>query len=187
MAETIESTIQHGKEQMDHTIDHLKKELTKIRTGKASTGLLEGLLVDYYGSNTPLQQVANVGIADARTLTIQPWEKNMLGKIEHAIFAANLGITPLNDGEIIRISIPPLTEERRKDLVKQAKKMGEEAKVGLRTARHKVIDFIKKQMKEGFPEDAGKRLEAEVDKMIHLHTETIDHLVTSKEKDIMTV
>ena len=187
MADTIESTIQHGKEQMDHTIDHLKKELSKIRTGKASTGLLDGLMVEYYGNNTPLHQVANVGIADARTVTIQPWEKNMLSKIEQSIFAANLGITPMNDGEIIRISIPPLTEERRKDLVKQAKKMGEEAKVGLRTARHKVIDFIKKEMKEGYPEDMGKRLEAEVDKMLHAHSETIDHLIVGKEKDIMTV
>lgn len=187
MPETIESVIQHGKDAMDHTIDHLKKELTKIRTGKASSGLLDGLLVDYYGANTPLAQVANVGVADARTITIQPWEKNMLAKIEQAIFAANLGITPMNDGEIIRISIPPLTEERRKDLVKQAKKMGEDAKVALRTSRHKVIDFIKKQMKDGFPEDAGKRLEADVDKMVHAHQEAVDHLIVAKEKDIMTV
>ena len=187
MAETVESTIQHGKEQMDLAIDHLKKELTKIRTGKASTGILDGLLVDYYGNNTPLQQVANVGIADARTITIQPWEKSMLAKIEHSIFAANLGITPMNDGEIIRISIPPLTEERRKDLVKQAKKMGEEAKVSLRTARHKVIDFIKKEVKNGYPEDIGKKLEAEVDKMLHTHSDNIEHLITAKEKDIMTV
>jgi ribosome recycling factor len=187
MAETLEGTIQHGKEQMDHTIDHLKKELTKIRTGKASAGLLDGLMVEYYGSNTPLQQVANVGVADARTVTIQPWEKSMLGKIEQAIFAANLGITPMNDGEIIRISIPPLTEERRKDLVKQAKKMGEEAKVALRNARHKVMEFIKKEIKDGYPEDAGKRLEAEVDKMLHVHSDAIDHLITAKEKDIMTV
>jgi len=187
MSETIESVVLHGKEQMDTAIDHLKKELTKIRTGKASTGLLDGLLVEYYGNNTPLQQVANVGIADARTITIQPWEKNMLAKIEHAIFAANLGVTPMNDGEIIRISIPPLTEERRKDLVKQAKGMGEEAKVALRHARHKVIDFIKKQMKDGFPEDMGKKLEAEVDKMVHVHNESVDHLIVAKEKDIMTV
>ena len=187
MAETVEGVVLQAKEAMDTAIEHLKKELTKIRTGKASTGLLDGLLVDYYGNNTPLHQVANVGIADARTITIQPWEKNMLAKIEHAIFAANLGVTPMNDGEIIRISIPPLTEERRKDLVKQAKAMGEEAKVALRHARHKVIDFIKKQMKEGYPEDLGKKLEVEVDKMVHQHTDTVDHLISSKEKDIMTV
>ncbi len=187
MAETVDSMLLQGSQQMDVAIDHLKKELSKIRTGRASTGLLDGLLVDYYGSNTPLAQVANIGVADARTITIQPWEKSMLSKIEHSIFAANLGITPMNDGEIIRISIPPLTEERRRDLVKQAKGMGEEAKVALRHARHKVIDFIKKEMKDGFPEDMGKRKEAEVDKLLHNHSEAIDHLISSKEKDIMTV
>lgn len=187
MAETIDSTIEQGSIQMDLAIDHLKKELSKIRTGKASTGMLEGLNVDYYGSSTPLHQVANVGIADARTLTIQPWEKSMLAKIEQTIFAANLGITPMNDGEIIRITIPPLTEERRRDLVKQAKGMGEEARVALRHARHKIIDFIKKEIKDGFPEDIGKRKEAEVDKLLHNHSESIDHLIAAKEKDIMTV
>ena len=187
MAETVDSVFQAGAEAMDVAIDHLKKELTKVRTGKASTSLLQGLQVDYYGTNTPLAQVANVGVADARTLTIQPWEKSMLAKIEQSIFAANLGITPMNDGEIIRISIPPLTEERRKDLAKQAKTMGEEAKVALRHARHKVIDFIKKEIKDGFPEDLGKRKEAEVDKLLHTHSETIDQLISAKEKDIMTV
>lgn len=187
MSETVDSMIQQGSEQMDHAIDHLKKELTKIRTGKASTGLLDGLQVEYYGTMTPLQQVANVGVADARTITIQPWEKSMLGKIEHAIFGANMGITPMNDGEIIRISIPPLTEERRRDLVKQAKTMGEEAKVALRHARHKIIDFIKKEIKDGFPEDMGKRKEADVDKLLHHYSEMIDQLIAAKEKDIMTV
>ncbi|MEP6793140.1 MAG: ribosome recycling factor [Saprospiraceae bacterium] len=187
MSDTIDSIQAQGAAQMELAIDHLKKELTKIRTGKASTGLLDGLLVDYYGHNTPLSQVANIGIADARTITIQPWEKSMLSKIEQSIFAANLGITPMNDGEIIRLSIPPLTEERRRDLAKQAKNMGEEAKVALRHARHKVIDFIKKSMKDGFPEDLGKRKEAEVDKLLHNHAETVDHLIASKEKDIMTV
>lgn len=187
MADTVDSILALGATQMDVAVDHLKKELTKIRTGKASTGLLDGLLVDYYGNNTPLAQVANVGIADARTITIQPWEKSMLAKIEQSIFAANLGITPMNDGEIIRISIPPLTEERRRDLAKQAKTMGEEAKVALRHARHKVIDFIKKAMKDGFPEDMGKRKEADVDKLLHHHSEAVDHLIAAKEKDIMTV
>ena len=187
MAETVDSILQQGSEQMDLAIDHLKKELTKIRTGKASAGILEGLHVDYYGSSTPLAQVANVGVADARTITIQPWEKGMLAKIEQVIFAANLGITPMNDGEIIRISVPPLTEERRRDLAKQAKNMGEEAKVALRHARHKVIDFIKKEIKDGFPEDMGTRKEAEVDKLLHSHTESIEQLINAKEKDIMTV
>lgn len=187
MHEKVDEVIRQGQEQMDHAIDHLRKELSKIRTGKANTAMLEGLHVDYYGSNTPLHQVANVGIADARTITIQPWEKSMLAKIEQAIFAANLGITPMNDGEIIRISIPPLTEERRRDLVKQAKALGEEAKVALRHSRHKVMDVIKKEIKDGYPEDMGKKKEADVDKMIHTHTDAIDHLITAKEKDIMTV
>src|SRR5688572_30906229 len=187
MAETVESTLQHGAQLMDIAIDHLKKELTKIRTGKASTSLLEGLHVDYYGSSTPIHQVANVGIADARTITIQPWEKSILAKIEQSIFAANLGITPMNDGEIIRISIPPLTEERRRDLVKQAKAMGEEAKVALRHIRHKVMDTIKKEIKDGYPEDMGKKKEADVVKMVHSHTDAVDHLIAAKEKDIMTV
>jgi ribosome recycling factor len=187
MQETIDDIIQQCSEQMDLAIDHLRKELSKIRTGKASTGMLEGLQVDYYGNNTPLSQVANVGIADARTITIQPWEKSMLAKIEQAIFAANLGITPMNDGEIVRISIPPLTEERRRDLAKQSKAMGEEAKVALRHARHKAIDFVKKEVKDGYPEDIGKRREAEVDKMLHTHSESIDELIAAKEKDIMTV
>lgn len=187
MAETVDSIITQAATQMDQAIDHLKKELTKIRTGKASTGLLDGLLVDYYGSNTPLAQVANVGIADARTITIQPWEKSLLSKIEQAIFAANMGITPMNDGEIIRLTIPPLTEERRKDLAKQARTMGEEAKVVLRHSRHKVTDFIKKATKDGFPEDMGKRKEADIDKMLHTHADAVDHLIAAKEKDIMTV
>jgi len=187
MHEKIDSMIQAASEQMDHAIDHLKKELTKIRTGKASTGMLDGLQVDYYGTMTPLPQVANVGIADARTITIQPWEKSMLAKIEQSIFAANMGITPMNDGEIIRISIPPLTEERRKDLVKQAKTMAEDGRVALRHVRHKVMDFIKKEIKDGYPEDMGKKKEADVDKMLHAHSEAIDHLMVAKEKDIMTV
>lgn len=187
MSAMIEDMIKESQEHMDLAIDHLKKELTKIRTGKASTGLLDGLMVDYYGTNTPLAQVANIGIADARTITIQPWEKSMLAKIEHSIFAANMGITPMNDGEIIRISIPPLTEERRRDLAKQAKAMGEEAKVALRSVRHKIMDFIKKEIKDGYPEDLGKKKEADVDKMVHAHSDSIDHLITAKEKDIMTV
>jgi len=187
MSDTIDMAIEHGREQMDHTIDHLNKELTKIRTGKASPAILEGLQVEYYGSHVPLQQVANVGTSDARTISIQPWEKGMLAKIEQALFAANLGITPMNDGEVIRLSIPPLTEERRKDLVKQAKAIGEEAKVALRHIRHKAIDVIKKEVKNGYPEDMGKRKEADVEKMLHGHTESIDHMIQNKEKDIMTV
>lgn len=187
MNEDIDSYLKKGKNHMDASLEHLSKELVKIRTGKASPAMLNGLLVDYYGNPTPLNQVANVGVADARTLTIQPWEKSLLGTIEQVIFAANLGITPMNDGEIIRINIPPLTEERRRELVKQAKHLGEEAKVSLRSARHKLMDFIKEEVKNGYPEDMGKRREAEVDKMVHDYYDRIDKMIEVKEKDIMTV
>jgi len=179
--------IKQGKGSMSDAIDHLHNELIKIRTGKASTTMLSGIMVDYYGTMTPLNQVANVGTTDARTINIQPWEKSMLSVIEKAIFEANLGITPMNDGENVRLNIPPLTEERRKDLVKQAKALGEEAKVSLRNARHKMMDFIKKEVKDGFPEDAGKRKEEEVEDMVKSFTKKIDEIIDSKEADIMTV
>lgn len=187
MREDINSYMRKGKDNMEASIDHLSKELVKIRTGKASPAMLSGLLVEYYGHPTPLSQVANVGAADSKTLVIQPWEKSMLGVIEQAIFAANIGLTPMNDGEIIRINIPALTEERRKDLVKQAKQLGEEAKVSLRSARHKMMDFIRNEVKEGYPEDAGKRKEAEVEKLVHEYSDRVDKMIEIKEKDIMTV
>jgi ribosome recycling factor len=149
--------------------------------------MLSSIKVEYYGSLTPLSQVSNVAASDSKTLSIQPWEKSLLPVIEQAIFAANLGLTPMNDGELIRINIPALTEERRKDLVKQAKHLGEEAKVSLRTARHKLLDTVKKEVKNGFPEDAGKRLEAEIDKLVHEYSTQVDKSLAAKEKDIMTV
>lgn len=187
MAEDMQQQMELGKEIMDKALEHLHKELNNIRTGKASPGMLNSIKVDYYGSLTPLSQVSSVSTSDARTLTIQPWEKSLLPVIEQAIFAANLGFTPMNDGEMIRINIPALTEERRKDLVKQAKHLGEEAKVSLRTARHKLLDVVKKEVKNGFPEDAGKRVEAEIDKLLHNYSEQIDKSISAKEKDIMTV
>ncbi len=187
VSEEVNMAIEIAREGMDHALEHLNNELVKIRTGKASPAMLNGLLVEYYGSPTPLNQVANVATSDARTITIQPWEKKMLATIEQSIFAANLGLTPMNDGEIIRINIPPLTEERRKQLVKQAKQLGEECKISLRSSRHKAMDAIKKAVKDGYPEDAGKRREEEVDKLVHDYSEKIDHVVEVKEKDIMTV
>ncbi|NNF35976.1 MAG: ribosome recycling factor [Saprospiraceae bacterium] len=187
MEETIETMMALGNELMDKAIDHLNDELIKIRAGKASPAMLSGLMVDYYGNPTPINQVANIGTPDARTISIQPWEKKMLGPIEKAIYAANLGVTPMNDGEFVRINIPPLTEERRIELVKQSKSLEEEAKISLRSARHKVIDFIKKEVKDGYPEDAGKRKEEEVQNMVKAHTETIEKMIEAKEKDIMTV
>jgi ribosome recycling factor len=183
----IEKLIPDSTAMFDKAIDHLKNELIKVRTGKASTSILDGILVEYYGSNMPINQVANVGLADAKTITIQPWERKMLPVIEQSIFAANIGLTPQNDGEFIRITIPALTEERRKDLVKQVKHLGEETRIGIRSERHKILDFIKKEVKEGYPEDAGKRLEDKIQELITRYYEKINSLLESKEEDIMTI
>lgn len=187
MEETVESYMKKGHAHMNQAMSHLKDELMKIRVGKASPAMLNGLMVDYYGNPTPLTQVANLSVPDPKTISIQPWEKAMLGPIEQSIFKANIGLTPMNDGEFIRISIPPLTEERRKDLVKQAKGLGEEAKVSLRNARQKMMDFIKKEVKDGYPEDAGKKNEDETQKMVKSFSEAITKYIEAKEKDIMTV
>ena len=183
----VNEYIEMAKEAMDDAIEHLQKELIKVRTGKASPSMLSGILVPYYGSQTPLNQVSNVGTSDAKTLVIQPWEKSMLAPIEKAIFEANLGLTPQNDGETIRINIPALTEERRKELVKRAKALGEDTKVSTRQARRDAMDIIKKAVKDGFPEDAGRRKEQEVDDMVHKYGDKIDALIAAKEKDIMTI
>jgi ribosome recycling factor len=175
------------KEEMEASIKHLQYELSKVRTGRASASILDGILVAYYGNPTPLNQVASIATSDARTINIQPWEKNMLGPIEKAIFEANLGYTPMNDGEFIRISIPPLTEERRKEMVKICKGLGEDAKVSIRSTRHKAMDAIKKAVKDGYPEDAGKRKEDEVQKLTDSYGDKVDDLVKAKEKDVMTV
>ena len=187
MSEDINDMMEMTQLEMDSALEHLSKELSKIRTGKASPTILSGIMVEYYGTPTPISQVANVGTADARTITIQPWEKPMLANIEQAIFAANIGLTPMNDGEYIRINMPPLTEDRRKNLVKQAKKEGEDAKVSLRSARHKAMDHIKKEVKDGYPEDAGKRKEGEIEKMINDAADKINKMIEAKEKDIMTI
>lgn len=187
MQEDVLEAIEFAKIEMDESINHLQRELVKVRTGKASPAMLGGIIVPYYGSPTPLNQVANVATADAKTLTIQPWEKNMLGPIERAIFEANLGVTPQNDGEIIRINIPPLTEERRKKLVKRVKNLGEDTKISLRNSRRKVIDSIKKFVKNGYPEDAGKKREDEVQKMTNEFGDKVNGIVKAKEDDIMTI
>jgi ribosome recycling factor len=185
--EDINALMKATEESMNASVEHLQFELTKIRTGKASTSILIDIAVNYYGSMTPVSQVASVSTADARTILIQPWEKSLLRPIENAIFEANIGITPMNDGEVIRLTIPPLTEERRRDLVKQAKHLGEEAKVGVRSVRHKTLDSIKKAVKDGYPEDAGKDKEEAVQNLVNKFTKTIDHLIEVKEKDVMQV
>ena len=183
----VSNYLEEAKILMESSIDHLKSELLKIRTGKASPAMLEGIIVPYYGTPTPLNQVANVATADARTMTIQPWEKTMLAPIEKAIFESNLGLTPQNDGEIIRIGVPPLTEERRKELAKRAKGLGEDAKVSIRNARRIAMDNIKKAVKDGFPEDEGKKKETEIQEVTNQFSSKIDGLVVAKEKDIMTI
>jgi ribosome recycling factor len=187
MIEEIDMQIMQTVEHFDKAMEHLTFELNKIRAGKASPAMLNGLMVDYYGSMTPLQQVANVSTPDARTISIQPWEKKMLSAIEKAIFEANMGITPMNDGEVVRLMVPPMSEERRVMMVKQAKQAGEESRVAIRNYRHKIMDFIKKKVKEGFPEDMGKRKEDEVQKTVDSYMSKIDKMLEVKEKDIMTV
>jgi ribosome recycling factor len=187
MSQELDEILAIGNEQMDDSVEHLNYELTKIRAGKATPDMVNGLKVDYYGSPTPLPQVANIATTDSRTISIQPWEKSMLGAIEKSIFEANLGFTPMNNGEIILITVPPLTTERRAGLVKSAKALGEDAKISLRTVRQKLMDSIKKEVKNGYPEDLGKRKEAEVQKSIDNHTQRIDKLIEAKEADIMKV
>ncbi len=185
--EDLNEYVQIAKELMEDALVHLDKELLKVRTGKASGSLLNGLLVQYYGSPTALTQVASVATADSRTVTVQPWEKNMLAPIERAIMEANLGITPQNDGSIIRLSIPPLTEERRREMVKKAQHLGEEAKVGIRNARREANETVRKAVKDGFSEDAGKGLEAVVQDLTNRYSERVEKQIEQKEKEIMTV
>jgi ribosome recycling factor len=185
--EDLELQMEVGHESFDKAIEHLQFELTKIRAGKASPAMLNGMMVDYYGAPTPLTQVANITTPDARTISIQPWEKKLLGPIEKAIFESNMGITPMNDGEVVRLVIPPNSEERRVTMVKQAKSAGEESKVAIRNARHKMMDAVKKAVKDGYPEDMGKKREDEVQKIVDNYIQKVDKLIESKEKDIMTI
>ena len=185
--EEVKKLMKETRHAMDQSLDHLRKELIKVKAGKATPAMIDGVLVNYYGSPTPLNQVSNVTTSDAKTLVIQPWEKNLLPEIEKAIFEANLGVTPMNDGEVVRLNIPPLTEERRRDLVKGVKELGEEAKVSLRSVRQKTMGTIKDAVKNGFPEDHGKRLEGEVQEMITDYSKKVDEIVDAKDTEIMTV
>lgn len=172
---------------MKSTIEFLEETLAHIRAGKANPRILDGIKLDYYGSVTPLTSVASVNTPDARTIVIQPWEKNMLSEIEKAIINSDLGLNPDNNGEMIRLSIPPLTEERRKALVKQSKQEAEEAKISVRNARRDVIDAVKKSVKDGTPEDVAKDAEASIQKIHDKYIKLIDELFADKEKEIMTV
>ncbi|MFA8436507.1 MAG: ribosome recycling factor [Marinifilaceae bacterium] len=187
MTEEVQMYLEDAKEKMEASIDHLESELLKIRAGKANPGMLTGVMVDYYGSMTPLNQVANVSAPDPRTIAIQPWEKAMIGPIEKAIMNANLGFNPDNNGELIRINIPALTEERRNDLVKQAKSECENAKISIRNARRDTNMELKKLIKDGLSEDLEKDAEAEVQKLTDGFSKKIEAMLADKEKDIMTI
>ena len=184
MNEEVEFIIDTAKEQMQNAIEHLIKELRIIRAGKATPAMLASIQVDYYGSSTPLSQVANVNTPDARTITVQPWEKNMLQEIEKAIMIANIGFNPMNNGDNIIINVPPLTEERRIGLTKQAKAEAEHAKVGVRNARKDANNEIKSL---DVSDDMKKNTEADVQTLTDSFVKEIDNLLTVKEKEIMTV
>ena len=187
MNEEVKMYMDEAKEQMKNALVHLENELAKIRAGKANPKILNDVLVDYYGSPTPLSQVANITAPDPRTISVQPWEKNMLCPIQKAIMNANLGFNPDNNGEVVRINVPPLTAERRKELVKQSKGVGETAKVSIRNARRDAIDEFKKMVKSGLPEDEAKDAEDEVQKITDSYNKKIDEILTAQEKDIMTI
>ncbi|HRO43635.1 MAG TPA: ribosome recycling factor [Flavipsychrobacter sp.] len=187
MSEALDMIIEDATQQMKKAISHLESELAKIRAGKANPVILDGIYVDYYGAPTPLQQVANVTVADARTLSIQPWEKQMLSPIEKAIIASNIGLNPQNDGNIIRLFLPPLTEERRKELVKRVNNEGEHAKVAIRNIRRVAIEDIKKEQKDGLSEDVAKDGEAHVQTVTDKHIAIIDQHCKDKDKEIMTI
>lgn len=187
MSDDVQLILETAEESMQKAISHLESELGKIRAGKANPQMLDGITVDYYGTPTPLNQVGNISVADARTLTIQPWEKNMLQPMERAIIASNIGINPQNDGVIIRLFLPPLTEERRRELVKRCLGEGENAKVAVRNIRRDAIENIKKFQKSGLSEDEAKDAEDEIQELTNGQIAQIDKHMARKEKEIMAV
>lgn len=172
---------------MNKSVQHLEKELHKLRTGKASPQMLEGIKINYYGVPTPIEQTANITTPDARQIIVQPWDKSVIHDIDKAIMAANLGLNPKNEGEVLRIIVPPLTEERRRDLVKRAKSEAENAKISIRNIRRSSNDMAKDLEKDGVPEDEVKKLQEDIQKLTDRFSEIVDKIVVEKEKDIMTV
>lgn len=187
MNEEIDLITEETNERMGKALEHLEHELARLRAGRSNPALLDGITVDYYGVNSPLTQVSNINTPDPKTIMIQPWEKNMLGTIEKAIMAANIGLTPTNNGEAIRISIPPLTEERRHQLVKQVRNEGETAKISVRNARKWANDELKQLLKNGLPEDMEKDAIEVVQQLTNSFNTKIDKVMEMKEKDVMTV
>ncbi len=187
MTEELNFIIDSMKEGMQGSVDHLTSVLSKIRTGKATPAMFENVYAEYYGARTPLNQLASISTMDAKTIVIKPFDKGALEEIEKGIFAANMGLTPQNDGETILISVPPLTEERRKEFVKKAKSEGEDAKVSLRNQRREALDEIKKLEKESITEDLAKQASAKVDEITKSFGSNVDKLIDAKEKEIMTI
>ncbi len=187
MTEELSNITKDATATMQKAISHLEAELVKIRAGKANPVMLDGIVADYYGNPTPIAQIANITTLDARTISVQPWEKNMLQVIERAIIAANIGINPQNDGNIIRLFLPPLTEERRKELVKKCGAEGEQAKVSIRNIRRDAIEHIKKLQKDGASEDECKDAEAETQTITDRHISLVDKFLAAKEVEIMAV
>lgn len=187
MTEESQLVLEEAKEGMENAINHLEKEFHKLRTGKATPDMLDDVKIDYYGVMTPLNQAANINTPDARQIVVQPFDKNMLPVMEKAILAANLGFNPRNDGEVLRIQVPPLTEERRRNLVKQAKSEAENSKVSIRNIRRTANEEAKNLKKDGIPEDEIKRLEDEIQKLTDKHIKIVDELSEAKEKDMMAV
>jgi len=187
MNEEIEIILEETEERMSNAVSHLESELAKLRAGKATPMLLDGITVDYYGVITPLAQVSNINTPDPKTIVVQPWEKNMLVPVEKAILAANIGLTPMNNGELIRINVPPLTEERRIQLVKRVKAEGENAKISIRNSRKWANDELKRLLKEGLEEDLEKDASAGVQEFTDNFSKKIDEVIEIKEKDLMTV
>jgi ribosome recycling factor len=187
MSEDVSLTIELAEDSMKKAINHLETELTKIRAGKANPQILEGIMVDYYGAPTALAQVGNITVMDARTLMIQPWERNMLQPIERAIINSNIGINPQNDGNYIRLFLPPLTEERRRELVKRCLGEGEHSKVAIRNIRRDAIEAIKKLQKTGLSEDAAKDAEADIQEVTNKYISAVEKHLATKEKEIMAV
>ena len=187
MSESIEQILEESEDLMRKAISFLEVELSKLRAGKANPIILQGIMVDYYGAPTDISQVANITTPDARTLSLQPWERNMLGPIEKAIIASNIGLNPQNDGNIIRLFLPPLTEERRKELVKKVNNEGEQAKIAVRNLRRDAIESVKKLTKEGLSEDIAKGGEGKVQVLTDKYIALIDQHCKDKDKEIMTV
>ena len=187
MTDDLSFILEEGKDSMTKAITHLEAELIKIRAGKANPNMVDGIMVDYYGNPTQINQVSNISALDARTISIQPWEKNMLQPIERAIIAANIGINPQNDGNIIRLFLPPLTEERRKEMVKRCNGEGEQAKIAVRSIRREAIEQIKKLEKDGLSEDLAKDAEAGIQELTDNYTSLVEKHLAAKEKEIMSV